>query len=210
MGKSGGFVSIGMAFVKGSGKDQTLRVVCEALMRAGGRITRISYSNDEAGDEWVAIEPKDANPDLSHIRYYGAVTLTTNRFGRINQVVTVLLKDELDFEGLLIDLNWEDLFQDKNDTESIASITTSIERLLLDVYQRIPYAYAVAGHEMELDWAPDSFPTSTDWLDVLPLSIVPSPEGVTITYGLITIDGMTTQVKKVSTINKKTLSLHHD
>lgn len=210
MDQAGGFISIGMAFAKGNGRDQTLRIVCEALMRAGGRIIRISYSNDEAGNEWVAIEPKDANPDLSHIRYFGAVTLTTNRFGRINQVVTVLLKDELNFDGLLIDLNWEDLFQDTNDTESIASITTSIERLLLDVYQRIPYAYAVAGHEMELDWAPDSFPTSTDFLDSFPLSIALSPDTLVITRGSISMDGMTPQVKKVSAINKKTLSLNHD
>ncbi|MCC5892040.1 Imm64 family immunity protein [Exiguobacterium sp.] len=201
MGKSGGFVSIGMAFAKGNGRDQNLRIVCEALMITGGRITRISYSNDEAGNEWVAIEPKDANPDLSHIRYYGTVTLTTNRFGRINQVVTVSLKDELNFDGLLIDLDWEDVFTDTNDTESIASITTSIERLLLDVYQRIPYAYAVAGHEMELDWAPDSFPTSANWLDMFPLSIIPSPEGVAITYGSISIDGMTRQSKKKLSIS---------
>jgi len=38
MGKSGGVVLIGMAFAKGNGRNQTLRVVCEALMGAGGRI----------------------------------------------------------------------------------------------------------------------------------------------------------------------------
>lgn len=210
MGKAGGFVSIGMAFTKGNEQHQHLRFVCAALTKAGGRIIRIAYSNDVDGNEWVTVEPKDKNPDLSHIRYYGAVTLTINRFGRTNQVVTVSLKDELDFDGLLIDLDWEDVFQDTIDLQSIASMTTSIERLLLDVYQRIPYSYAIAGHEIELDWAPDSFPMSTDFLDSFPLSIVLSPDTLVITHGSISMDGMTPQPKKVSTIKKKTLSLHRD
>ena len=198
MGKSGGFVSVGMAFTKGNGQHQHLRVVCAALTNAGGRIIRIAYSNDVDGNEWVTVEPEDKNPDLSHIRYDGAVTLTTNRFGRTNQVVTVSLKDELDFDGLLIDLDWDDVFQDTIDTESIASITTRIERFLIDVYQRIPYAYAIAGHEIELDWAPDTLLQDRKLIESLSLSVIPVQHGLNVIHGTIALDGMTSQDDKSS------------
>ena len=198
MGKLGGFVSIGIAFTTGSDLLRNLQVICEALMRDGGKINRITYSKDEDGTEWVTVEPKDTNPDLSHIRYYGAVTLTTNRFGRTNQVVTVSLRDELDFDGLLIDLDWEDVFQDTIDKESLASITTSIERLLLDVYQRIPYAYAIAGHEIELDWAPDTLLQDRKLIESLSLSVIPVQHGLNVIHGTIALDGMTSQDDKSS------------
>lgn len=198
MGKSGGFVSVGMAFTKGNEQHQHLRFVCAALTKAGGRIIRIAYSNDVDGNEWVTVEPEDKNPDLSHIRYYGAVTLTTNRFGRTNQVVTVSLKDELDFDGLLIDLDWEDVFQDTIDLQSIASMTTRIERLLIDVYQRIPYAYAIAGHEIELDWAPDTLLQDRKLIESLSLSVIPVQHGLNVTHGTIALDGMTSQDAKSS------------
>lgn len=193
MGKLGGFVSIGIAFTTGSGLLRNLQVICEALMRDGGKINRITYSKDEDGTEWMTVEPKETYPDLSHIRYYGAVTLTTNRFGRTNQVVTVSLKDELDFDGLLIDLDWDVVFQDTLDRESIASMTTRIERLLIDVYQLIPYAYAIVGHEIELDWAPDTFLHKHKLIESLSLSILPIKDGLNVIHGKIALDGMTPQ-----------------
>ncbi|TCI22937.1 hypothetical protein EVJ33_04960 [Exiguobacterium sp. SL-10] len=198
MGKSGGFVSIGIAFTTGSGLLRNLQVVCEALMRDGGKIDRITYSKDEDGTEWVTIEPKGSDLDLSQIQYYGSITLSTARFGRRDQIVTVSLKTEVDFEGLLIDLDWEDLFVDTNETESIVRATDSVERLLIDVYRSTSFAYAVAGHEIELDWAPETLLQDRKVIESLSLSVIPVKDGLKVVHGSIALDGMTPQDDKSS------------
>ena len=105
---------------------------------------------------------------------------------------------ELDtYVGILIDIKWNDVV---SPPASRPVFTQKIERLLVDVYRHMPISYALAGHELELDWALDAFPTSADWLDTFPLSMVPSPQGVAVTYGSISIDGMTPQTNKKRSI----------
>lgn len=198
MGKEGGFVSIGIAFTTGSGLLHNLQVVCEALIRDGGKIKRITYSKDEDGTEWVTIEPKGLELDLSQIQYYGSITLSTARFGRRDQIVTVSLKTEVDFEGLLIDLDWEDLFVDVNETESIVRATDSVERLLIDVYRSTSFAYALAGHEIELDWAPETLLQDRKVIESLSISVIPVKDGFKVVHGSIALDGMTPQDDKSS------------
>lgn len=198
MGKSGGFVSIGIAFTKGSGLHRNLQIICEALMQDGREIDRISYSKDEDGTEWVTIEPTGSDLSLSQIQYYGSVHLSTARFGRRDQTVTVSLKTEVDFEGLLIDLDWEDLFVDTNETESIVKVTDIVEQLLTDVYQSTSFDYAVVGHEIELDWAPETFLEDRKYIESLSLSVIPVKDGLKVVHGAIALDGLTPQDDRCS------------
>ncbi|WP_214823523.1 Imm64 family immunity protein [Exiguobacterium sp. s28] len=201
MRKSGGFVSIGIAFTIGSGLVRNLQIVCDALMQDGGEVDHISYSQDEDGTEWVTIEPTGSDLDLSQIQYYGSVTLSTARFGRRYQIVTVSVRDEIGFEGLLIDLDWEDLFVDTNMTESFVRATASVERLLIDVYRSASFAYAVAGHEIELDWAPKTFLQERNLIESLSLSVIPIKDGLKLVHGSIALDGMTSQLSRTYLIS---------
>lgn len=170
-------------------------------MRDGGKLDQITYSKDEEGTEWVTIEPKGSDLDLSQIQYYGSVTLSTARFGRRDQVVTVSLRDEVGFEGLLIDLDWKDLFVEPNDVESIDRVTDSVERLLMDVYRSTSFAYAIAGHEIELDLAPETLLQDRKLINSLSLSVIPIEDGLKVIHGTIALDGITLQLRRTYSIN---------
>lgn len=200
MEKSGGFVSIGIAFIKGSGVVRNLQLVCEALMRDGGKIEGLSYSKDEDGSNWVTLRPEEAEFDVLHNQFYGSIRLTTTRFGRRDQIVTVSLRNELEFDGLLIDLDYEDVFPDATQPKSHVEISKYVERLLVDLYGRVPFAYAIAGHEMEFDWAPATFHREIESLGYIPLSVVPVEGGINMYYGSIALDGMTPQPNRMNKI----------
>gem|GEM_PF-6885790 len=200
MGNLGGFVSIGIAFTKGSGLSRSLEAVCEELIDGDGSIISISYSENEDGSNWVTVRPEEAELDMVHSQYYGSVSLATARFGRRDQVVTVALRDELEFDGLLIDLSYENVFPDETQTKSHVEIAKYVERLLIDLYRRMPFAYAVAGHEVELDWAPATFQREIENMGYLPLSVMPMEGRINIYHGSIGLDGMTPQPNRMNKI----------
>lgn len=199
MGNLGGFVSIGIAFTKGSGLSRTLKAVCEELIDGNGSIISMSYSEDEDGN-WVTVRPEEAELDMVHSQYYGSVRLTTARFGQRDQVVTVSLRDELELDGQLIDLSYEDVFDGASSAVSHVELIKSVERFLIDLYRRMPFAYAVAGHEVELDWAPETFHREIESMGYLPLSVVPMEGRINIYYGSIGLDGMTPQPNRMNKI----------
>ncbi|WP_214753331.1 Imm64 family immunity protein [Exiguobacterium sp. s16] len=198
--RKGGFVSIGIAFTKGIGLSRSLEAVCEKLIDGNGRIINTSYSEDEGGSNWVTVRTEEAAFDVSHSQFYGSVRLTTTRFGRRDQIVTVSLRDELEFDGLLIDLDYEDVFPDETKSKSHVEISKYVERLLVDLYGRVPFAYAVASHEMEWDWAPATFHREIESMGHLPLSVVPVDGGINMYHGSIALDGMTPQPNRMNKI----------
>lgn len=193
MDRAGGFISIGMAYPKQHPLHKLARNVCEELLRGGGEIINVTYSQDEAGTSWTTT----TDTDFAQIGHYGSIHLRSNYFGDVDMTMTVSLQEMDTYVGILIDIKWHDVV---SHPASRPVFTQKIERLLLDVYRHMPFSYALAGHELELDWAPDAFPTSADWLDTFPLSMVPSPQGVAVTYGSISIDGMTPQTNKKRSI----------
>ncbi|WP_161568085.1 Imm64 family immunity protein [Exiguobacterium sp. SH0S1] len=193
MDQAGGFISIGMAYPSHYPLPKLSQNVCEELLSSGGEIINVTYSQDEAGNDWTTT----TDIDYAHIGYYGSIHLRSNYFGGVDIVMTVSLQEMDTYVGILIDIKWNDVV---SHPAAITEFTQLIERLLVDVYRHVPFSYAIAGHELELDWAPEAFPTSADWLDAFPLSMVPSPQGVAVTFGSISIDGITPQPKKKTSI----------
>ncbi|TCI49511.1 hypothetical protein EVJ30_14680 [Exiguobacterium sp. SH5S13] len=194
MDQAGGFISIGMAYPSHYPLPKLAQNVCEELLSSGGEITNVTFSQDEAGNDWTTT----TDTDFARIGHYGSIHLRSNYFGGVDMVMTVSLQVMDTYVGILIDLNWGDVV---SHPASRSAFTQQIERLLVDVYRHVPFSYAIAGHELELDWAPGVFPTSADWLNAFSLSIVPTPEGLTVTYGSISIDGITPQFKKKVSIS---------
>ncbi|WP_215190087.1 Imm64 family immunity protein [Exiguobacterium sp. s6] len=186
MDQAGGFISIGMAYPSHYPLPELAQHVCAELLSSGGEIINVTYSQDEAGTSWTTT----TGTDFAQIGHYGSIHLRSNYFGDVDMTMTVSLQEMDTYVGILIDIKWDNVV---SHPASRPVFTQKIERLLVDVYRHMPFSYALAGHELELDWAPDAFPTSADWLDTFPLFMVPSPQGVMVTYGSISIDGMTPQ-----------------
>lgn len=193
MDQAGGFISIGIAYLSHYLLSELAQNVCAELLSSGGEIINVTYSQNEAGTSWTTT----TDTDFAQIGHYGSIHLQSNYFGDVDMTMTASLQELDTYVGILIDIKWNDVV---SHPASRPVFTQKIERLLVDVYRHMPISYALAGHELELDWAPDAFPTSADWLDTFPLSMVPSPQGVAVTYGSISIDGMTPQTNKKRSI----------
>lgn len=186
MDQAGGFISIGMAYPSHYPLPELAQHVCAELLSSGGEIINVTYSQNEAGTSWTTT----TDPDFAQIGHYGSIHLQSNYFGDVDMTMTASLQEMDTYVGILIDVKWNDVV---SHPASRTAFTQQIERLLMNMYRHVAFSYAIAGHELELDWAPDAFPTSADWLDTFPLSMVPSPQGVAVTYGSISIDGVTPQ-----------------
>lgn len=189
MDQEGGFISIGMAYPSHYPSPKLAQHVCGELLSSVGEIINVIYSQDKEGTSWTTT----TDTDFARIGHYGFIHLQSEYFGDVDMTMTVSLQEMDTYVGILIDIKWDDVV---SHPAAITEFTQLIERLLVNVYQHVAFSYAIAGHELELDWAPEAFPTSADWLDAFPLSMVPSPQGVAVTYGSISIDGITPQSNK--------------
>lgn len=194
MDRAGGFISIGMAYPSHYLLPELAQNACAELLSSGGEIINVTYSQDEAGTSWTTT----TDTDFAQIGHYGSIHLRSNYFGDVDMTMTVSLQEMDTYVGILIDVKLNDVV---SHPVSRPAFTQQIERLLVDVYRHMPFSYAIAGHELELDWIPDAFPTLADWLNAFSLSIIPSPEGLTVTYGSISIDGITPQSNKRRSIS---------
>ncbi|TCI26207.1 MULTISPECIES: hypothetical protein [unclassified Exiguobacterium] len=89
MEQAGGFLSIGMDYPKYYALHKLARNVYEELLRGGGEIIKVTYSQDKAGNDWTTIIPTETDINYSHIGYYGSVHLRSGYFGGVDLVRTM-------------------------------------------------------------------------------------------------------------------------
>lgn len=68
--------------------------------------------------------------------------------------------------------------------------------VLVNLYKSTNYDYAFVGHELEIEIGPENFEKGLKQNDYYPVGIVPKGTDVEIYYGVIGIDGLSTQEKK--------------
>lgn len=195
---SGGYVNIGAVFTEDQGDFATWGKMKEFIIKSGGQFTKLKYSKDMDGENWIQVDIKDNKIDESFLTgYYPELELSGSSLGLNTERIHLSIEKDDGYFGFLFGIEWDELFSKEKD---VAKIRNHMVATLIAIYERMPFAYSFIGHEIEIDCSPDEFEDLIAENDSYPVVMIESKGGLDIYYGNIGIDGISDQIPKKDSI----------
>jgi Immunity protein 64 len=189
---AGGYVNIGIVF---SDKHKLLQVfdsLKNYIVQKGSKFIAVKYSKDVEGNAWIESEIDNNLIESTWLKGYYTEFRVSGLFLHSNlKEIDLLVIKENHFFGFLLGISWDEIHLNKQD-----DIQQHIIDVLVNLYKSTNYDYAFVGHELEIEIGPENFEKGLKQNDYYPVGIVPKGTDVEIYYGVIGIDGLSTQEKK--------------
>lgn len=202
MFRSGGYINIALVF---SDNDAIIPNLCSylsSIIAQGSRLMKVRYSLDTDGEHWVEEDIVDDEIDLNIFsNFYPSLTLSGDAFDvRSNDVhLTPVIVNH--FHGILIDIRWDDIVPRSGSIDELNVQTDRIIRCLARSYFSTPYSYAVVGHELDVEIAPEDFELKIGRSGVFPLALRGDKSVLHVYRGSFHLDGLTPQTMRQEIIH---------
>lgn len=197
MFRSGGYINIALVFSDNDAILPNLRSYLSSLIEQGSRLVKVRYSLDTDGEHWAEEDIIDDKIDLNVFSiFYPSLTLSGDAFDGKSKYVHLTPVIANHFHGFLIDIRWDDIVPRSGSIDELNVQTNRIIRCLTRAYSSTPYSYAVVGHELDVEIAPEDFEVKIGRSGIFPLTLRSDKSVLHVYRGSFHLDGLTPQTTR--------------
>ncbi|NMF01550.1 Imm64 family immunity protein [Aneurinibacillus aneurinilyticus] len=193
----GGYISIALVYEDRNKLSNELKKLTRYFIQKGAILLKVKYSEDKEGENWREEIVNNNEVDFTMLteKYYGNIDIIADMFNESLKNLKLSIHKEEGFYGFLIDIKWEELFEEHSKS-SVEKITQNIINIILQLYKETQFSYAFCGHEVEIEFSPNDFNSIENGY---PISVLPFNDRLEVFYGEFSIDGISFQNKSKQT-----------
>ncbi|MFS0656450.1 Imm64 family immunity protein [Bacillus sp. 179-C3.3 HS] len=185
----GAYINVGIVFGDECHVVEVFRDFTQYLEKKGVTFTKVKYSLDVDGDNWVEHMIKEnVIKDEWLFGYFTEFELS--RCLHL-QHVTFTIHQEEGYFGFLLDLDLEEVV-----SNDVFTVQRQLVECLIELYQYLPFEYSFIGVEIEIEVHPRNFEALVQKDHGYPVGLIGKQNDMDVYYDQFAIDGMSRQERR--------------